>query len=242
MPDQQQFHESQPGTDTFDFSERGSGSPYWTIGVFLLSLMLFAWVRFAHARKLQQLFKCFLSARFVKQAMREELVLSHRASIALALNFTLMAGLLLQYLLTPLDAALNLFGDMPEPVIYLVCCGIIALTYLVKIIVTRIAQYIMETDSGINEYIYNVVLFNNMSALVLVPLLLGATYGATGAREVLIHAAWISLVIFYVIRLGRGILVALGSGTTLVYLFLYLCGLEILPLVVIYGWFMSKMN
>lgn len=234
----QEYTEFEPNSP-LEFSKRETNSQYWTIAVFVLALALFAWVRLVHQRKLQQLFKCFISSRFVKQVMREELVLSHGASIVLAINFVIVTGLLL-WLILPVNMLPPMLQNLNPIIHYILCIALVSIIYVVKTISIRIVHFIIKGDFGAAEYIYNLYLFNNMLGLFLMPLLIAIIFAPPQIGHVLLPASLIAVGVFYVLRLFRGVLTAIGYGAPPVYLFLYLCTLEILPLVVGYTWFMSK--
>lgn len=234
------MHTEIPADGQLDLSQRDLDSPYWTIGVFVFSLALFAWVRLVHARKLTQQFKCFVSARFVKQAIREEFVLSHSATLALGVNFIISAGLLLWLIVNEYGLLPPIFISFNEIALFFVCSSIVIGTYAVKTIGIRFTKFLLQADYGIEEYLFNTYLFNNMLGLFLVPVMIAIIFTNEAVADMLLPTAMISAGVFYVLRVFRGIITALGHGASPVYLFLYLCTLEILPLVAIYSVFVRN--
>ncbi len=106
--------------------------------------------------------------------------------------------------------------------------------YIVKIISTRVLGFIFEVKEAAREYAYNIVLFNKTIGLILFPVTLLLAYARQVPAEWLI---WTGLVLWGLALLYR--LVRLSfigfsvRGVSIFYIILYLCTLEILPVLVI---------
>jgi hypothetical protein len=106
--------------------------------------------------------------------------------------------------------------------------------YVVKIISTRMLGFVFEVKEAAREYAYNIVLFNKTVGLLLFPVTLLLAY----ARQ--IPSSWLiglglglwGLVLLY--RLLRLSFIGFSvRGVSIFYIILYLCTLEILPVLVI---------
>ena len=72
-----------------------NASAEWMIIVFIIVLFLIAWVKNTYPRRFHQLIRSLINKQSLLQLMREELVFSHRGSIALTFVFIIITGLFL---------------------------------------------------------------------------------------------------------------------------------------------------
>ncbi len=163
--------------------------------------------------------------------MREELVFSHRASIVLSVVFFLVGSLFLFELdnifqFNIIDAqGFNLWGS------YLI---LLSMIYVIKVSSIQLVKLISGAEYGLEEYQYNVFLINNALGVILLPIVcLGAYFYQEQAKPVLLIGV-IILAISLLYRLGRGIFSAFENRIPLFYIILYLCSLEILPLLILF--------
>lgn len=185
-------------------------------------------LRVFDGRRLTQLAGGFFRASSVSMLYREENALTGRASLLLILNFLLV---------TPLFVWQTIgYFNLPQEGMQQY--GILALAfvvlYLLKAAVTRFMGFVFDKKEAALEYTYNILLFNKTLGLLLFPVTVLLAF----AREIpplwLIGTGLGMWGIILVYRLFRGILIGVStSGFSLVYIFLYLCTLEILPFFVI---------
>jgi hypothetical protein len=91
-----------------------------------------------------------------------------------------------------------------------------------------------------DEYIFNIFLSANAIGLFLFPVIICLEYANISARY-LMNIGLFMLLLFYTIRVLKGIAIAYVSGRFSVFhLFLYLCALEILPLIVLIKLLVSR--
>jgi hypothetical protein len=185
-------------------------------------------LRVFDGRRLSQLAGGFFRASSVTMLYREENVLTGRASLLLIINFLLVTPLFVWQ-------AIGYF-NLPQEGLpqYGFLALAFVLLYLLKTAVTRFMGFVFDKKEAALEYIYNILLFNKTLGLLLFPVTVLLAF----ARE--IPPGWLVFSglglwgIILVYRLFRGILIGLStSGFSLVYIFLYLCTLEILPFFVI---------
>ncbi|MFT5183792.1 MAG: hypothetical protein ACI84C_000919 [Flavobacteriales bacterium] len=197
------------------------------IPLFFGCLVAIAWVRVNYGRRIPQLFSDLINVRLMRQTMREELVLSHRASIAVSSIFVVQFSLLLYLwevrsgVSIASGTGFNLFWKLVV---------LVVLVYFVKIMLLRIIQWVIEGDFSLNEYIHTIFLSNKVLGLLLFPLLLFSLFTDYQGSQFLLIVALASVGLMYVFRLFRGAGNALMQGIRPVYIILYLCTLEILPL------------
>lgn len=159
--------------------------------------------------------------------MREELVLSHRASLAVTSVFVLQFSLL--WYLWQIRSGVTIASGSGFNLFWKLVV-LVVLVYFVKIMLVRIIQWVIEGDFSLNEYIHTIFLGNKVLGLLLFPLLLFTLFTDYKGSQLLLIIALASVGLMYVFRLFRGAANALTQGIRPVYIILYLCTLEILPL------------
>jgi hypothetical protein len=201
----------------------------WMIAMLVIVVAVLALIRYNYPKRFVRLGQAIFRARLLRQLMREELVLSHRTSLALILIFAANAAILV-YL------AAKSYGWVPyrefEYWFFPMVFGVIILLYLWKIIMIRLIQFFFSTDSGLSEYLVFSLVFNMILGLVWFPLILVALVTLQETVQILLAICLALFLVGYLIRLGRGVLIAREQHIFSVYIILYLCALEILPFAV----------
>lgn len=200
----------------------------WIHAVMFVSFTMLVLLRVFDFRRLVLLVQGFARASSVAQTYREESALTSRVSIFLLLNFLLMGALFIW------QTCGVIFLNYPDPSLVLWIALALLVVYIIKIVGVRMLGFIFEMREAAQEYIYNIVLFNKTVGLILFPVTLCLAY----ARQ--LPPAWLvviglsvwGLVLLY--RFVRLSWIGLSvRGVSFLYIILYLCTLEILPLIVI---------
>lgn len=202
----------------------------WITIIFLLCLFIFAWIQTSYSKRLNQIFRAVAQPHHVNQLERDGNIVKERIALGLGLNYYLMSSIFI-------FQVLNQFGIIPAGFSNLTITGIIFAGLFIyqslKSLVVRSSGVIFNTTETARQYQLIVLIFNYIIGIILFPVVVIAFYWNNTA---LLIAGFIviSLLIFY--RIVRGLLVGLeNKNYNLFYLFLYLCTLEILPLLLIYS-------
>lgn len=206
-------------------------SSEWIAAILLIVVLCLLWIKINYSRRFQLLFGALVNNRFLKQLMREELVFSHRASIVLTLVFFLVGSLFLFELdsifqFNIIDAqGFNLWGS------YLI---LLTMIYVIKVSSMQLIKLISGADYGLEEYQYNIFLINNAVGVILLPFVCFGAYFYREEAGPLLLIGIIIVTISLLYRLGRGVFSAIENRIPLFYIILYLCSLEILPLLILF--------
>ena len=118
------------------------------------------------------------------------------------------------------------------PVFYLATVGVLFLYILLRGGLIRLIGNIFEDSASVQLYLTNNHLFYFVGGILLTPLLLFVYYAGAGQTTALYIAIGIISIVL-TIRFIRGIqLILTNSKTSKLYLFYYLCILEIVPILV----------
>ncbi|MFI5150597.1 MAG: DUF4271 domain-containing protein [Bacteroidia bacterium] len=204
--------------------------------ILFLAFIFFVFVKIYSRRKLQQLFLAFIKPSAMNQLLREEYAFTDRSTILLLALSWLILPLFIFQAITHFHPSYLLSDGIILYAQGLVCFGAM---YLVKILSIRFLALTTGFKAEGSEYIYTILLFNKVAGLIMFPLVLLLAFARQLNPVHLLYIGISILSILLIYRLLRLIQVALStSGVSVLYLFLYLCTLEILPFVVIIKLFM----
>ncbi len=198
----------------------------WMIWLVLAALGSLAWAKFNYSAYVQLLTTGLFNYRLMRQEIREVPVLSRRGLVAM-IPFSLLFWSLLLFLLLKWQAP-SLAEDSASLMgrILVFFIGI----YTLKFIMIQLLEGLLGREYGLEEYLFNVFYFLEFVALFGFPFLLLLMYFPLN------QVSWIAPILFflallsYIWRLIRGIQGALSYRSPLIYIILYLCTLEILPM------------
>jgi hypothetical protein len=106
--------------------------------------------------------------------------------------------------------------------------------YLVRHTVMYVLAFVFPIKKEINQFNFNIIVFNIMIGLLLIPINLFLAYGHPILHLPLLYVTLFILAGVYIFRQLRGVLNSSAIISTNVFLFfIYLCTVEILPLVVL---------
>jgi len=203
----------------------------WMVGVLFFALILMAIIRFSFSKFLFRVFDSIINYQTSSNLLLEKNMRNLRGSLFLNLlfyvNFTLF---IVQYFVY----ILSLNQNHNNIVFFLYCfVGLVAL-YGAKFIFIRFVGYIFNGIKESKEYLHTIFIYNKNLGVILLPITLSVPYITQHATPLLLNAGLILTLIFYILRLFRGVKILFRQHVSIFYMILYLCALEILPLLMIY--------
>ena len=170
----------------------------------------------------------------ILKVVKEEYNLNSLTSIILIFNFIITSSILL-YL-----SYINFFGTSNFELIYFL--PILPLIYLFwPMFCLNFIGFISKGGDDLRENKYNTLMFAQILGVIYSLLLLIWTFNMKWSEVFVLIFAGITL-IFWLYRIFRGFLFSIQKGIAWYYLFLYFCTLEILPLILIYSVYNSKIE
>lgn len=199
-----------------------------TVALLLIMIML-AWGRHFYSRRIRQIFKAFYAPHHVNQLVRDGHLTRERITPGLGIVFvlttaTLIYGLINRYLSLPVIGLSAMWT-------YAALFAAIALFWTFKNIFVSFLGSLFRASHFASEFILTNVIFNIAIGLIAFPLVFAWFY--TG-ELVLLYSVALLFAVIYIYRFLRLFFVGLKvQSFSVVYLFLYLCTLEILPVLVL---------
>ncbi len=203
----------------------------WMVGVLLFAFILMAIVRFSFSKFLFRVLDSIINYQTSSNLFLEKNMRNLRGSMFLNLLFYVNFSLfIVQYLVY----ILSLNQDHNNIAFFLYCfVGLVSL-YHIKFLFIRFIGYVFNGIKESKEYLFTISIYNKNLGVILLPITFSVPYIAQHAAPLLLQAGLTLTLIFYVFRLFRGVKILFRQHVPIFYLILYLCALEILPLLMIY--------
>ena len=193
----------------------------------VICLTTYAIINVFYFRRLKQILKSFFSQRFINQLVRDGELLNENISLILYVNYFISFSILLYIA----DKYFTQNYQLSN-IYYLQILVFIILLFFIKIGFIRILGIIFKTKRETREYLRLQYVFNQATGLFLLPLLILIIYLKI---NLLLIFSFILLFLILVFRLMRVIIYRISpSNFSEFYLFLYLCTIEILPLLIFF--------
>jgi hypothetical protein len=210
---------------------KGFESTDWMLGVIIFSLILVSWLRVGFNRFVQLAVQAsynFFAARRIKEesnVMRSRVF--HFMNFLFFVNLALFLSQIIDY---QNISILNLKGIL----LFFVMLGVVISIYSIKGLFLSMLDFFFLTKGAFSYYNSTVFIYNRMVGLVLLPIISVVPFINTQFAPWLLYAGIVALIALYFFRIFRGIQIGIKNRLSIFYLILYLCALEILPLLVLY--------
>lgn len=206
--------------------EKGVG-----FSIIFLALILFAIIQVLYHKRFQMFRNAFLNNRYAAQIMREENILNYRISQLLTVVFLLTGSLFIFQINKFYGSMLKGISDWEQ---YGIIFSGFSSFFLLKYILNKILGYIFLVEKEVKEFLFNYFLFNQFWGLGSIIILALLEYGRNFPFSEIMVLGLASYALVFVYQIIRSYSLAMpNKRISNLYLFLYFCTLEILPLVII---------
>lgn len=203
---------------------------YWQGIILFVIFSIYVLIRVSEPRKILKVFTSVFSLQESKQLFREEFKLTKRLSILLGIGFILVVAFLIQFTNQYFGLILHDYSHLQQYIFFVM---VVSLVYLVKFFANYILAYISSNNELSREYIFNVFVFAQTIGIVIFPLIICLQF-TKYPTEWFLYPALIICAGFYGLRIFRGFIISTAEQSIgIIYIFLYLCALEILPMLVL---------
>ena len=200
-------------------------------GVLLFLYLLFVWIYVSNYKKLSQIIKGLYFNRNYNQLSRDELSIGNRVSFFLSIFFIVTLTLFISRVMA--HYGLRLYST-DVPFLDVVTALALIAAYSVKFATIKLLGYVCKLKKEANDYMGTVFLFCNALGLLMLPVVICLTFVKQVPPVFFIYAGMGIIAIFFSVRIIRGFILGFNSSEiSKIYLFMYLCSLEILPIVIL---------
>jgi hypothetical protein len=208
--------------------ERNSAD--WQIAVFILALVLLGSVRLFFSNYLVQLLSALINNTTASRMFRERSLSLVHASFRLDVLFYFIFSLFV-------FQTLEVFGILFYPndlISYFIIFAGLLVYFGLKKFIYYVQGKIARSGQETAEFLFNMNIYNRMTGLFLLPVCLVVAFTPLAEPKFVIFAGFCIIGIFYFLLLLRGAKILIRKQFSIFYLILYLCTLEIVPLLFIY--------
>jgi len=109
--------------------------------------------------------------------------------------------------------------------------------FIFRILTTNIVGVIFYSGSLFREYLYLGFTYNKLMGIILIPFNFLLVFTEGGLQQVIFYLSAGMLILLFIMKYIRGLIFSMKHRVLNLYLFLYLCALEIVPILLLYKWF-----
>jgi hypothetical protein len=213
-----------------EFLEKEVYKSDWLLVFVLTGLLFFSIVRAFYNKYLTSIFKSNFNYQLSFKLFREKSLVIER--ISLLMNIIFVIELTIFIFLLAVYYQTNTFFQNSF-LLFLVISGIISFIYITKYAVYKIVGSIVNSQAIVNEYLFNVFLYNKIVGIFLLPITIGIIYMPNAYTLWLFTLGAFVIFFYFIMRIFRGLQISLKTSMSIYYIILYLCTLEILPIIVL---------
>ena len=198
--------------------------------IFCATLFFLGVLRVGFPKYFQDIFNVFWRSAFRQKQIRDQLQQAGMTTLLFNIFFAFSAALF-SYLVIEYTTSYSL-----QPwLLFTICFFSIAIIYIGKYFILKLTGWMFDQQTAADSYIFIVFLINKIVSILLIPLMLILAFGDAVLQQV---AFTVSIVLLSSLLIYRFILAFAGFRNelriSLVHLVLYVCGFEIIPVLVIY--------
>ena len=209
----------------------------WQIIILIGTILMLGFVKAFSSSRFKLSIKALFNYSVAQEITREEKVFFHRSNVLYTMIHLLTTSLFLYHLKEVINNSAIKESSFKS---FILILGFLTVIYLTKYLFSKALFFILNSTSTASEYIFNVSLFNNLLGIILIPLLSLIYFSSLSFSFLLLYIAIPLIVLIFLFRLFRLYVMGNEKGISYFYIFLYICTLEILPLVVLYRIFIHK--
>ncbi|MFD1314980.1 DUF4271 domain-containing protein [Namhaeicola litoreus] len=210
--------------------ERMVFSPDWITIFFLIVIVLLAAIKYHFNDRLSAMMSLIYSEKYFTEYAKTKPVLFNGYNILFFIVFFITFSLLIFY---GLNAFVNNGFQIELSYFSIILLGLFSFLVL-RMILGSLLAFIFEVQ---DEYIYfSLIKISNLYLISIytLPILLLVAYANTKYYKILIGLAIIFASVLILVRYFRSLQNDRINFTSIFYLFLYLCALEIAPIILVY--------
>lgn len=210
--------------------EKSDFNTDWITILFVIVLVLVATVRATSTNYIRFLFQSLINYTTSFRLFREKNYPVLHGATQLDIIFYFIFSLFIYQV----EDSFNIAFTTRNILLYLLILGSVLGYFYLKKVAYFLVGLVFESIPDTNEYLFNMDIFNRTLGLSLFPVVALINYYPANNPMITVYVGIFLVAVFYIFLLQRGIFILLKKQFSIFYLFLYLCTLEILPLLLIY--------
>lgn len=208
----------------------------WITMALFVALIVLAIVRNSYSKYLQQVFAAATSRITSMRLFGESNSNFAHASYQVDVFSYMIIALFIWQSLSAWQFKMGFSGMW----LYFSILSIVVVYSLIRFAIHSTMGHVFQLKNDALEYIFNIKIYNKVLGIILLPFVLANAYVSVIPLRSVIIVGFLVIGIVYFLTLLRGISIFLRKYVPIYYLILYLCTLEILPLMLIWKTLLLK--
>lgn len=207
---------------------------------FLLGLMiLLAFLRLFFSRYLSNLFRVFFNTSLRQSQLTDQLLQAKQASMFFNILFFFSAGIYTYFLLLHFK-----WIDQKDNLLYILACALgIAVVYFLKFINMKFTGWLTGQALVANTYLFIIFLINKILGILLIPFVIVIAFSPDYLKKPAVVISLLMIGVMLLLRFLRSFsLLHNQIKVSRFHFFLYIAGVEIMPVLLIYKGVMVLLN
>jgi hypothetical protein len=226
------FVKHQLSPKKYQTNELTNTSSDWLFLVQLLGILIFTWVIVSFRKRLKQIFSSLFTNRAINQLIRDGDLLKQAILFPLLSIYFLSVSLLISTFLLHYKVVGQTY--LIDFFVFIKVLFIIFLLSFIKNIFIRFISNTFRNQMVTSYYLLNGNISNIIIGILLIPLLFLYSFADNFISDKLLIFCIIIVILINIIRIVRNITSSFNySKFSSLYLFLYLCTVELLPIIII---------
>ena len=213
----------------WNFFKRFQTNTDWIFWTYVIIALLFLWIQVFYRKYFTSLFNSSISYHMSSKLFDEKNILARRMSMVLNFIYTVSLSLVIYKILQYLGIQSKTFDGFS---LFLIILNLTILYSISKAILQKLTGFIFYKLDQINEYLHNVYVYNKILGIVLLPVSFAAYYTPVKLTEILLITAIMFYIFSLLFKIIRGFQIIIKNDVFIFYSILYLCTLEILPIII----------
>ena len=208
----------------------------WMVGVLLFSIIALAWTRMKHRKLLLENTKAIFSVRDTIRLLSEQNAVAQRVFFIINMVFFFNLALFSYQLLSYFHLSVFDFGEITN--YWALLAGIIAV-YISRIGALKFLAFLFQQATLGKEIVYNLFTINRVVAFVLLPFIVAIPFVPENLEPFFIYSGITINSLLLIWQTIRNVQLFFMGNPSLFYTILYLCALEIVPVIVLIKYILS---
>jgi hypothetical protein len=201
----------------------------WVLGITIFSGLLFIILRIYFQKYLSGVVTSIVNIQIAEKLIREKNVIIRRVFALLNLNFVISSSLFIYLTLKKFNIELPISNTFLNYLIIFIC---LATFLLIRYILIISIGSIFDSLKLFKEYLHNTYLINKNLGLYLLPMVISVFYLKQPFSDITFYFSLALVALSALYKYFRAVQIIMRYNIFLFYTILYLCTLEILPVLV----------
>jgi hypothetical protein len=202
-------------------------------------LLLLAFLRFFYTRYFNNLFRVFFNTSLRQSQLTDQLLQAKLASMLFNLFFVVTGGLYIYFLL------LHYQWVASDNAVLVIAASIfmLSLIYFIKFLTLKFTGWVTGNYEVANTYLFIIFLINKILSVMLLPFVIVMAFAMPGLKLTAVIISLLLIGLMFILRFLRSFgLLQHKIKVSWFHFFIFIAGIEILPILLIYKGLVVLLN